>query len=197
MIVYDTLCEYSDGVICQDFKHLCEAWRHLNGKDYKLVYQPISPNEDFAAVCDLVYKCGNITFLVEEIDSFLTINTAGLDREFLNIVQRGRHREVELIGITQRPYAMPAILRSQCKELYTFRQFEKRDLEWLRGILGDRADEVEGLQQFEYIEFVEGSINKRKTLPFSKAVPDLSVQPRQAEEILPKGIEQNNEEANL
>lgn len=197
VLVYDTLCEYSDGVICQDFKNLCEAWKHLNGKPYKLVYQPVSPNEDFASVCDLVYKCGNITFLVEEIDSFLSINTSGLDREFLNIVQRGRHREVELIGITQRPYAMPAILRSQCKELYTFRQFENRDIDWLRGILGDRADEVKSLRQFEYIEYVDGSINKRKTLPFSKTLPDLSIQPRQTENVLPEGVEQDDQEANL
>lgn len=165
VLIYDTLCEYKDGLIVEDYKTLCETWKKVHGQNYKLVFQPVDPLESFGDICELVYSCGDITFLVEEIDTFLSLNPAGLDRRFLNIVQRGRHRDIELIGITQRPYTMPAILRSQCKELYTFRQFEQRDIEWLRGILGHEADKVKDLKQFEYIHYSDGNIVAGKTSP--------------------------------
>lgn len=176
-MVYDTLCEYTDGIICEDITTLKQAWLKVYDlPKYKLVYQPTDPNADFGSVCELVYKCGSVTFLVEEVDSFLSINTSGLDRSFLNIIQRGRHRFIEFIGITQRPYALPAILRSQCKELYTFRQFERRDIDWLRGILGDEALSVDTLAQYEYIEYVNGRINKGKTGTVSKTVLNMPQQ---------------------
>lgn len=145
-------------------KTLCETWGKVHNGNYKLVYQPANPLDEFGDICELVYDCGDITFLVEEIDTFLSLNPAGLDRRFLNIVQRGRHRDIELIGITQRPYTMPAILRSQCKELYTFRQFEQRDIDWLRGILGHQADEVKNLKQFEYLHYSDGEITRGNTV---------------------------------
>lgn len=197
MIIYDTLCEYREGLVCEDLKTLCETWKKLNGKKYCLIYQPINPSDDFGEICDLVYKCGDVSFVVEEIDTFLTLNTSGIDRRFLNIVQRGRHRQVELIGITQRPYAIPAILRSQCKELYTFRQFETRDLDWLKGIIGESALQVKDLQRYEYIAFENGNIDKRKTKTLSKTLPELSVQQGQGESILSKRDKQEDQEVDL
>lgn len=196
LIIYDTLCEYTDGIICEDYQTLCQAWLKVYDKpNYKLVYQPADPMEYFDSICARVYSCGDITFLVEEVDTFLSLNTSGLSRSFLNIIQRGRHNNIEFIGITQRPYALPAILRSQCKELYTFRQFEKRDLDWLKGILGESANEVEALQQYEYIEFVDGSINKGKTKSLSKALPIL--QKSDEKPILQKGYKPEIQESDV
>lgn len=173
VIIYDTLCEHTSGIICEDLQSFCLTWEKCYGKKVKIIYQPVDPEDEFGEVCELVYDCGNVLFLVEEVDTFLSLNPSGLDRRFLNIIQRGRHRDIEFIGVTQRPYTMPAILRSQCKELYTFRQFEQRDIEWLRQILGDRADEVKTLPQFEYVSFIDGSIDKGRTGRPAKAVSDM------------------------
>lgn len=189
--MYDTLGEHTEGIICEDLSSLCLAWEKCYGKKVRLVYQPIDPQSEFGEVCDLVYECGNVLFLVEEVDTFLSLNPAGLDRRFLNIIQRGRHRDIDFIGVTQRPYTMPAILRSQCKVLYTFRQFEQRDIEWLRQILGDYADEVKTLPQFEYFKWENGNIDKGKTKGTAKAVPNVRVQPRQEENPLPEGDKQD------
>lgn len=164
VLIYDTLCEYRQGLIVEDIKSLCETWRKLHGHDrYAIIYQPINPVADFAEVCELVYLCGEITFFIEEIDTFLSINPAGICPEFLNIVQRGRHYNIELIGVTQRPYALPAILRSQCKELYSFRQFEERDIQWLKAIIGQDAEGIRELKQFEFMGLVDGNVITGKT----------------------------------
>lgn len=163
-MVYDTLGEYQTGVVCESLVTFWQVLKKVyNQPSFFIVYQPLNPVDDFGEVCSDIYTLGNICFLVEEIDSFLSLQTSNLDNSFLNIVQRGRHKMVELIGITQRPYSLPTILRSQCKEMYSFRQFERRDIEWLRGIFGERAEEIATLKQFEYLEFVDGNINIRTT----------------------------------
>lgn len=164
VLVFDTLCEYNDaeGIICEDMHTLCDTWRKLsiNGKNFRLIYQPLDFDQDFPAICELVFIHGDMTFLVEEID---TLFTRAVDYRFLNIVQRGRHAGIELIGVTQRPYAIPPILRSQCKELYTFKQFEDRDINWLKGIIGEIAEQVRKLNQFEFIALINNEIVKGKT----------------------------------
>lgn len=172
LLIYDTLGrDYFDGVCIDNITTLNETWRKVYDKNFRIIYQPLNPREDFAYVCDLVFKCGDMTFLVEEIDTFVPLDPRSIDSEFLMLVQRGRHQEIELIGITQRPYAIPAILRSQCKDLYTFYQFEQRDIEWLRGIIGNTAEEVPSLKQFEYFHWENGNINKGKTVKDKETLP--------------------------
>lgn len=191
MLVYDTLNEYEEGIICESKTTLCDIWSKVHGNNYKIVYRPINPLLDFDFICELVFACGDITFVVEEIDTFLSLSPAGLSHNFLNIVQRGRHRDIELIGITQRPYTMPAILRSQCKELYSFRKFEQRDIEWLRGIFGNRAEEIKTLEQYEYLSFVDNHIDKRKTVIVGKTLSNVPVQDK--ENPLPQGDKPDDE----
>lgn len=207
-LIYDTLNEYNEGIICQDLASLALAWSKV-GKEFCLVYQPINPIEDFDVICDLVFSSGDICFCIEEIDTFLSLNPAGLSRNFLNIVQRGRHNNIDLVGITQRPFTMPAILRSQCKELYTFRQFEQRDIEWLRGILGDAAEDVRNLKQYEFIAYAGGKIFKSKTKKGGflgntdtttveeTRAPLSEVPPQQREDILPPGDSNGGQEINM
>lgn len=101
-----------------------------------------------------------MTFLCEEIDTFLSHNAEALPEYFLHLVQRGRHRDIEMIGITQRPYAIPPILRSQAKEVYVFRQYEQRDVEFFRPILRERTDEITTLKDFEFLHWNGGKIEK-------------------------------------
>jgi len=150
-------------VIFYDKVELLEFWKRHYKDRFKIIYQPLNPTEDFDDICDLVFECGNLCFLVEEIDSFLSSNTSGLSNSFLNIIQRGRHKEIELIGISQRPYAIPPIVRSQCKELYSFCQKEPRDLEYLRGFIGNEAEQVKDLKNYEFIIWKNGKIDKSKT----------------------------------
>jgi hypothetical protein len=164
LIVYDTLGEYTEGgAVVYDYATLCQALTKLHDKTFRIIFQPLNPCREFSAVCDIIYSIGNICFAVEEIDTFLCLNASGLDDNFLNIVQRGRHNDIELIGVTQRPFTIPAILRSQCKALYTFRQFEQRDIDWIKGMIGAEAEKVRDLKNFEYLHYENGAITYGKT----------------------------------
>lgn len=174
LFVYDTLnnCRVR-GVIIESYDELVAFWSSILDKNpkaertfpFRIIYRPVDPQEDFERICDLVYSLGYLTFLVEEVDSFIGSQKDSLPRDFLNIVQRGRHRDIELIGITQRPYAIPPILRSQAKEIYTFRQFEPRDIDFMRAFIGDEADKIRDLADYEYIFWDGKNVDYRFTEP--------------------------------
>lgn len=160
-LVYDTLCEYTDGLIFTDFETLFKFWNeHLDG-DFRLIYQPLQPDEEFSNICDLVYECGNMVFIVEEIDRFS--DSTHLPLEFANIVQRGRHRDITLIAISQRPYRVNRTLSSQVKELYTFQQSEPRDIDFISEFIGQDLDRVRTLPIYNYLHWTsDGRIEQGK-----------------------------------
>ena len=164
LIVYDTLGEYSPfGVVISNLSDLANFWTQCHHGNFRIIYQPLDPFGEFEIICKLVFECGDLCFCVEEIDSFISRNPAGLDYSFLNIVQRGRHKHIELMAITQRPFAIPPILRSQTKIFYSFCQMESRDIDWYKNIYGDRAEELRTLKTFEYLAYENGEVSRERT----------------------------------
>jgi hypothetical protein len=146
-IIYDTQGEYNDGIIFEDFAKLKEFWARCAEKDFKLIYRPIR-HDHFLELCDLVYLCGNMAFIVEELD--LTAGTYDNDIEFLSLIKRGRHRNVEIIGVSQRPFGINRNITSQAKEIYSFCQKEPRDIDYLRYYLGESAELIRHLKNFHF-----------------------------------------------
>ena len=158
-LVYDTLGEYTQGVIFQDIPSLVEFWQKHYQEDFRLVYQPLQPEEDFAAVCELVWACGNMVLVVEEIDRFTDSHSLGF--EFANIVQRGRHRHITLIALSQRPYRVNRTLSSQVKEMYTFKQNEPRDIDFISEFIGEDVERIRELPLYNYIHWTaDGKIEQ-------------------------------------
>jgi hypothetical protein len=67
------------------------------------------------------------------------------------------------MAITQRPFAIPPILRSQTKIFYSFCQMESRDIDWYKNIYGDRAEELRTLKTFEYLAYENGEVSRERT----------------------------------
>ena len=154
-VIYDTLHEYRDGVVCEDMPQLCEIWRNCYRRKFKLIYRPINPEAEFDAVANLVWICGDVAFLVEEVDTFS--NQFKISDEFANVIQRGRHRNITLIGVSQRPYGIHRLLTSQAKEICVFNTNEPRDREYLRGLLGQEIEaRLDQLKQYEFIRWEDG-----------------------------------------
>jgi len=153
-LVFDTLGEYDGGVIIQDINQLIEYWGKNLNKNFRIVYQPLQPDDEFPAICDLVWACGNMVFVVEEIDRFC--DSTHLSGEFANIVQRGRHKDITLVAISQRPYRVNRTLSSQVKELYTFQQSEPRDIDFLSEFIGQDVDRVRELPLYSFLHWQSG-----------------------------------------
>lgn len=160
-LVFDTLCEYKDGVIFENIKDLSDFWAEHIEKDFRLIYQPLNPVQEFDNICKLVWASGNMSFVVEELDTFCS--SQNISDSFASIIQRGRHRDITLIGISQRPYGISRLITSQAKEIYTFIHTEPRDIEYLSMYMGKDVEKLRDLEQYHYLKWDhEGKISIQK-----------------------------------
>jgi len=155
LLIFDTLSEYTEGVVFEDYEKFAEFWRLIYQHPYRLIYQPLKPDQEIEQIAELVYTIGDIRFVVEEIDCYCTAYQ--ISESFAHVVQRGRHKNITLIGITQRPYGIHRLLTSQAKEIYVFSMNEPRDREYLRTLLGqDIESKLDSLKQYEYVKWTDG-----------------------------------------
>ena len=69
-----------------------------------------------------------------------------------HVFRLGRHKQIQIIATSQRFYSLPVICRSQTDLFSVFQITEKRDVEYLKGIVSDSVlQTIIGLQPFEYI----------------------------------------------
>lgn len=158
LLIYDTLGEYTDGAIIEDLQTLKDFWSKVYRGNFRIIYQPVDPEGDFDSVCRLVYPCEDLTFLVEELDRYSKPLTLTLP--FKNIIQRGRHNNIELIGITQRPHGVDKLLTSQAKEMYIFNTTEPRDIDYFKDTIGyPVVVKIADLKEYEYVKYQDGTEN--------------------------------------
>lgn len=154
-IVFDTLGEYTEGVIVQDLEELKALWGKVYRRPFRIIYQPLDPDSEFPIVATYVLRCGNVEFLIEECDRYTM--PKGICLPFKEIIQRGRHNNIALIGVTQRPRGIDHLLTSQAKKMCIFNTNEPGDIDYFKGIIGDAvAAKVEALKQYEYVEWLDG-----------------------------------------
>lgn len=157
LLIYDTLGEYVDGVVfdAEYAERFREFWRHVYRGNFRLIYRPLNPAEEIDDIADLVFSLGDMTFLVEEVDCYCT--SWQISDAFAHIIQRGRHKNITLIGVTQRPYGIHRLLTSQAKEIYIFGTNEPRDREYLKLLLGAEIEaKLDQLKQYEYLHWQDG-----------------------------------------
>lgn len=157
LMIYDTMSEYENGVVfgTEDREQCLETWRRFYQKQFRFIYRPIRPEDEIEGICELVYALGNCCFLVEEIDCYCTAHQ--ISDSFAAIIQRGRHKNITLIGISQRPFGIHRLLTSQAKAMYIFNTNEPRDREYLRALLGQEIEtKLDALEQYQYVYWQDG-----------------------------------------
>jgi len=155
LLIYDTLGEYTEGVVVESLIELKTFWTKVYAGNFRLIYRPLDPPAEFDVICDLVWELGDMTFLVEEIDCFCSVQSLG--PSFKAIIQRGRHKDVTLIGITQRPASVARLLTSQAKEICIFNTNEPRDIKYFSELIGEAiVPKIAALGQYEYVIWRDG-----------------------------------------
>lgn len=157
IVIFDTLSEYETGVLfdTEHGREFREFWQRVYRGNFRLVYRPLKPDDEIDEIAALVFALGNMTFVVEEIDCYCT--SFQISEAFAHIVQRGRHKNITLVGITQRPFGIHRLLTSQAKEIYIFGTNEPRDRDYLKALLGREIEpKLDALERFEYIHWQEG-----------------------------------------
>ena len=154
-LIYDTLGEYTDGIVIESYSALCKFWKNVYRNKFRIIYQPLDPEGEFEKVCELIWECGNITFLVEEIDAFCSPQSLCLP--FKAIIQRGRHKDITLIGVTQRPANIARLITAQAKKMYIFNTTEPRDIDYFRQVLGENViQKFTQLKEYEFVLWQDG-----------------------------------------
>ena len=157
LVIFDTMSEYENGVVfnAEKYHEFLEFWKKVYRGRFRLIYRPLVPAAEIERICEAVYTIGNCCFLVEEIDCYCSAYQ--ISDTFAAVIQRGRHKNIKLIGITQRPFGIHRLLTSQAKEIYIFNTNEPRDREYLRNLLGQEVEPMlDHLEQYQYVHWQDG-----------------------------------------
>lgn len=157
LVIFDVMSEYENGVVfgVESYEEFLRFWLQVYRQNFRIIYRPIKPDIEIEQVGELVYNLGYCCFLIEEIDCYCS--PYQISDNFAAIIQRGRHRNIKLIGITQRPFGIHRLLTSQAKEIYVFNTNEPRDREYLRILLGQEIDsKLDALKEYEYVHWQDG-----------------------------------------
>jgi len=158
LFVYDVMAEYNKGVVFgpQSWAAMAALWRKSYRGNFRLIYRPIEDQKEMQTIAHLIFALGNLTFVVEEIDT--VAQAYRIPWMFRYILRRGRHRDITLIGVTPSPYGIHRDLTRQAKEIYLFSTNEPRDKQYLSGLLGsEMINKLEGLEEYQYVKWDEGS----------------------------------------
>lgn len=157
LFVFDLMSEYKEGVVfgVENMRELAWFWRYFYKRNFRIIYRPIKPKTEIIKIAELVYALGDMCFVVEEIDSICT--PWELPDPFAMIVQRGRHKNIKLIGVTPAPFGINRDLTRQAKEIYIFNTNEPRDIQYLSQLLGSEiAEKIPQLGQYSYLKWSDG-----------------------------------------
>lgn len=160
LLIYDIMSEYTNGVVFgtetqMDFR---QFWFRVYKNNFRLIYRPIQPKIEIEVLANAVFALGNLTFVVEEVDSICT--AYDLPETFSKIIARGRHRNITLIGVTPAPFGIHRDLTRQAKEIYVFNTKEPRDRDYLRNLLGQEIEaKLDALEQYQYVKWEDGKEN--------------------------------------
>lgn len=173
VIIFDPHKEYvKEGMQIVDYNLFSNVVLKMRFNPYlKICYYP--EEEDikfiFSTVCKMIYELGDINFIIEEVGRFVTALSFPIS--FDKLIRGSRHRNVNIIGITQRATDVPRIVRSQATKIISFQQIEPKDIKYLSEFLdNDTVEKVRQFNQFEYLEYDStGKIEfKKLTTTFSK-----------------------------
>lgn len=144
---------FNSGVrFCRDFASTLNAFEEFYDREsFRIVCK--YPDDSEEHIFDMVSEIGNVTLIVEEIDLFAKSNTKN---SLYKIITKGRHRNIQLVGIAQRPGNVSTELKSQCNFLITFKQTYKIDIDFFSGYNANARNVLPGLKVGEFITIIGG-----------------------------------------
>lgn len=161
-VVLDPMAEYSDGIVFECYADLHTFLRERHAGQWRCICR-FQDDGEYAEAVALALEVGACTVVVEEMNFFLSVQSA--PDPFVRLFRYGRHRSVSIVAVAQRCAEIPRLFTAQADVVYSFRQVEPRDIEYLGklGAVGSReaAERCRALPKAErgvvgpehYIEF--------------------------------------------
>jgi len=157
VLIFDTLGhDYSDGVCFYDMNTLKAWWRTVHDKSFRIIYRPLDEIAEFEEICKLCWACRDMSVLIEEMDIFCQYGRTPFS--FIQLLKRGRHRDIHLVGVTQRPVGVDKNVTAMATEIYVFETNEPRDLDYLKERLSAEAvEQIKTLQAYQWLKWTNSN----------------------------------------
>lgn len=156
VIVFDTVAEYQ-GLIIESFNDFVYYFKKQPDKFFvSCRYEDLEDYEYSARAIPVIGKC---LVVMEEADNYLQSTSFSDSTDpFVRLVTRGRHSQISILAISQRPHLIAITLRAMRTKVYAFSQDEPADLDYLSawGFDPEKLSRLE-LFQFETWPSVDGS----------------------------------------
>jgi len=152
-LILDTLGDdYGNGCICDNGPEFREyAARVRDGEGFTVILRPQS-DADVGAFFAVARASARCWIVVEEIDRYCT--AGAIEDENLNwVINYGRHRELNLIGLARRPARVNRSLTANADWIISHQTTEPRDLQYLSEFMP--IDEVPSLERGEWVMWGE------------------------------------------
>ena len=162
-VIFDTLGEYGarDGVLCHSFAEFGRALLRIESegqRTFTLIYQfdveRESHTSEFDQALRVLWHRGDVLVCVEEVQYFATAHS--MPMWLRNCLLTGRHRHLGLVFTTQRPGECHKTIVSQANHVFCGSLHEKNDLDYVKSVLGDKAQELIHLPERRFIYFRPG-----------------------------------------
>jgi DNA helicase HerA-like ATPase len=142
--VYDPLWQYNDlGKVVHLLKEITDS--DLQDTKHAIVYQPEDDQdteENFDIVARYVFKAGNMVFVGEEINEYMT--PYKITPQFRALMRRGRNYGIGIVAVTHRPAHLSLNFLNMIDHWFIFPQDLDRDLERLEEYLHRANEKLDG-----------------------------------------------------
>lgn len=149
IVICDPLNDYIGGHIFSTFPEFESQFNDLYFRDSFRVIAKFTTDDDFDQLFTFLFNYRNFAILIDETDMFAAYNS--VLPSVKRLISYGRHRSIDLIMISRRPYELNRLVTSQADLIITFKQTEKRDIDFM-ATLGIDPGQVAGLEKYKFIE---------------------------------------------
>ena len=146
LIIIDVQSEYDDYLIIEDFESLDEYISEH--KEFKIACR-FTNDKDLYFLFSYVFIEGNLTLCCDELSKYVSAYKKG--HPFSDLINFGRHKQIDIIGVARRPAELSREFRSQADIIYSFYQYDEKDLQVLNEMGIYEADKLEN--PFNYNKF--------------------------------------------
>jgi len=154
IIIWDFLGEYENGLIITEEKEFMKYIKTIKaGEQLEAI---IRFDKDvytkFDNLCKKVWKIKNTLLVIEEADSICSSSYIG--NGLASLIRYGRHRNIDIIGITRRPSDINRLLTSQADTVCCYKFIEPRDVKYLTDYMQIEPEKIMELKQYQLYQHI-------------------------------------------
>lgn len=165
-VVIDRTNEYTsaDGTVITGFDAFASAIQTKRvGEKWCLIFQvdpePGNSTEEINEVLRVMYHRGmltgeNVQIVLEEVHLFST--PLSMPHWLMTSLTIGRHANQSILVTTQRPGLCHKLIISQGEHVFCGQLHDRNDIEYVRGLLGDRTYSLVDFPQRKFLYFSPG-----------------------------------------